>query len=82
MNDLSEIKGGNYLTFKSSSGTKAVILNESDPLWTKFRHVHIAEVTQQLADGFKEFLSQDFAAQREKQGMQVSGKILALVFQI
>ena len=36
-----------------------VLLNETDPLWVKYRHAHIADLVQTLHDDYKAFLAQN-----------------------
>ncbi|KAL1022756.1 hypothetical protein UPYG_G00031910 [Umbra pygmaea] len=52
--DLVPIKNNTYI-YKSKEGLeKEALLNENDELWVKLRHMHIAEVTEQIPKLVKE----------------------------
>lgn len=54
--DLLDVPNGMYrykITTKKGEESKEALLGESDPLWLEFRHSHVAEVLNSLADKAK-----------------------------
>jgi hypothetical protein len=49
----------------------AVIIDEQNDAWFEMRHKHIAEVMDYVADGVKNFASQNKAAQFAKDGYPI-----------
>jgi syntaxin-binding protein 1 len=45
-----------------TTGSKEVILDESDTIYTSVRHLHIAETTDKLIENFNKFLQENKAA--------------------
>ena len=45
----------------SWSAPSQVLLNETDPLWLKYRHAHIADLVQTLHSDYKQFLADNKA---------------------
>ncbi|KAL1529052.1 hypothetical protein AB1Y20_000015 [Prymnesium parvum] len=45
-----------YVTNNNAQQTKEVLLNETDPLWKRLRHMHIADLTTVLHAEYKKFL--------------------------
>jgi len=45
-----------YVTNNNAQVSKEVLLNETDPLWKRLRHMHIADLTTLLHSEYKKFL--------------------------
>lgn len=60
-----------YVGNNNQAQTKEVLLNETDPLWARFRNMHIADLSTTLHAEFKAFLAEHpEAALLQKQGQQ------------
>jgi len=46
-----------YVANNSEKNSKTVLLNDTDPLWTRLRHMHIADLGTLLHTEFKQFLA-------------------------
>jgi syntaxin-binding protein 1 len=51
-----------YSQSDGTTGSKEVMLEESDNVYTTVRHLHIAETTDKLIENFNEFLHENKAA--------------------
>ncbi|XP_035377393.1 syntaxin-binding protein 3 isoform X1 [Electrophorus electricus] len=70
--DLMDIKNDTY-KYKGKDGSqKEALLNEADELWVKLRHMHIAEVTEQIPKLVKEI-----SASRKQSDTKMSIGVLA-----
>lgn len=49
----------NYVNKSNQRMSKEVLLNDTDPLWAKLRHLHIADLGQLLHTEYKQFLSEN-----------------------
>ena len=74
INDLLPIVGDRY-TYMASTGTgkekveKTAFLNETDPLWARLRHLHIADAINTVLDDFNKFTKESKAAHMAKGGV-------------
>jgi len=48
-----------YVNKSNQRMSKEVLLNDTDPLWAKLRHLHIADLGQLLHTEYKQFLSEN-----------------------
>uniref|UniRef100_A0AAR2M109 Syntaxin binding protein 3 n=1 Tax=Pygocentrus nattereri TaxID=42514 RepID=A0AAR2M109_PYGNA len=84
--DLIPIKNDAY-KFKAKDGSeKEALLNESDELWVKLRHLHIAEVTEQIPKLVKEISAnkkptdgKDLAVGSDVEGQKVKDPMRTLL---
>ncbi|CAO3658545.1 unnamed protein product [Umbelopsis ramanniana] len=57
-----------------TTGSKEVILDESDTIYTSVRHLHIAETTDKLIENFNKFLQENKAALSASEGSNMPPK--------
>ncbi|KAI9013445.1 Sec1-like protein [Hyaloraphidium curvatum] len=63
INDLLQIQDGNKYTYTTAEGAvQSVTLDESDPLWVRIRHSHIAETINITIEKFNAFVGGNAAA--------------------
>jgi syntaxin-binding protein 1 len=60
--DLLPIKDGNKVTYKTvvdegrpNEAVKEMEINENDKIWVEYRHLHMKDVLEKLADDFAKF---------------------------
>jgi len=70
VNDLIGLENGIKYIQNGASGEKVAILDEKDNLWNKYRHTHIAEVSEEVSKQFNQFLSENKAASSVAKGRQ------------
>ncbi|KAG4090299.1 Sec1-like protein [Neocallimastix lanati (nom. inval.)] len=70
VNDLIGLENGSKYIQNGASGEKAVILDEKDDLWNKYRHTHIAEVSEEVSKQFNQFINENKAASSVAKGRQ------------
>jgi len=62
----------NYVGNNDQQITKEVLLNDSDPLWVRLRHLHIADLTELLHTEYKKFIVDNKdAADLSKKGLNM-----------
>ena len=79
--DLLDVPKGVYkykITTKKGEESKEAVLGESDPLWVEFRHAHIAEVLNSLADKAKAFANSGVGGGRDVTTGQLKRAVEAL----
>ncbi|KAI8582924.1 hypothetical protein K450DRAFT_225491 [Umbelopsis ramanniana AG] len=57
-----------------TTGSKEVVLDESDTIYTSVRHLHIAETTDKLIENFNKFLQENKAALSASEGSNMPPK--------
>ncbi|KAH8551198.1 Sec1-like protein [Umbelopsis sp. PMI_123] len=57
-----------------TTGSKEVILDENDTIYTSVRHLHIAETTDKLIENFNKFLQENKAALSASEGSSMPPK--------
>ncbi|KAG4086819.1 Sec1-like protein [Neocallimastix lanati (nom. inval.)] len=70
VNDLIGLENGIKYIQNGAAGEKAVILDEKDNLWNKYRHTHIAEVSSEVSKQFNQFINENKAASSVAKGRQ------------
>jgi len=70
VNDLVGLENGTKYIQNRAAGEKVVILDEKDSFWNKYRHTHIAEVSDEVSKQFNQFISENKAASSVAKGRQ------------
>jgi len=70
VNDLVGLENGSKYIQNGAGGEKTVLLNEKDTFWNKYRHTHIAEVSEEVSKQFNQFVSENKAASSVAKGRQ------------
>jgi len=70
VNDLVGLENGSKYIQNGVAGEKVVLLDEKDTFWNKYRHTHIAEVSEEVSKQFNQFISENKAASSVAKGRQ------------